>query len=59
MLSYEICFKGGHKLMFESYLKPGEIVKKLAPIIGRDEIYLLPNDEIVNCSEIVYVREVK
>ena len=59
MYKYEICFKGGNKLQFESYLKPSEIVKKLTPVIGRDEIYLLPDDEIINCSEIVYVREVK
>ena len=59
MYKYEIAFKGGHKFLFESYLKPSEIVKKLSPVIGRDEIYLLPDDEIINCSEIVYVREVK
>ena len=59
MYKYEICFRAGHKLVFESYLKPSEIVKKLTPVIGRDEIYLLPDDEIINCSEIVYVREVK
>ena len=59
MYKYEICFKCGNKLEFESYLKPSEIVKKLAQVIGRDEIYLLPDDEIINCSEIVYVREVK
>ena len=60
MYKYEICFKGGHNLVFESYLKPSDIVKKLSPIVGRkDEIFLLPDDEIINCSEIVYVREVK
>ena len=60
MYKYEICFKGGHKLVFESYLKPSDIVKKFEPIVGRkDEIFLLPDDEIINCSEIVYVREVK
>ena len=26
MYKYEIGFKGGHKLEFESYLKPSEIV---------------------------------
>lgn len=60
MYKYEICFKSGVKIEFESYLKPSDIVKKLSPIVGRkDEILLLPNDEIVNCREIVYVREVK
>ena len=60
MYKYEICFKGGHKLEFESYLNPSEMVKNLAPIVGRSgEIYLPPDDEIINCSEIVYVREVK
>ena len=60
MYKYEICFKSGVKIEFESYLKPSEIVKKLAPIVGRkDEIFVLLNDEIINCSEIVYVREVK
>ena len=60
MYKYEICFKSGEKLEFESYLKPSDIVKKLSPIVGRkDEIFLLPDDEIINCSEIVYVREVK
>ena len=60
MYKYEIGFKGGHKLEFESYLNPSEIVKKLAPIVGRSgEIYLTPDDEIINCSEIVYVRQVK
>ena len=60
MYKYEICFKGGHKLEFESHLKPIDVVKKLAPIVGRSgEIYVLPDDEIINCSEIVYVREVK
>ena len=60
MYKYEIGFKGGHKLEFESYLKPSDIVKKLSPIVGsKDEIFLLPDDEIINCSEIVYVREVK
>ena len=59
MYKYEMCFKSGVKLFFESYLKPSEIVKKLEPVIGRNEIYLLPDDEIINCSEIVYVREVK
>ena len=41
MYKYEICFKGGHKLEFDSYLKPSEIVKKLAQVIGRDEISFL------------------
>ena len=60
MYKYEICFKGGHKLEFESYLKPSYMVKELSPIVGRkDGIFLLPDDEIINCSEIVYVREVK
>ena len=60
MYKYEICFKSGVKIEFESYLKPSDIVKKLSPIVGRkDEIFLLPDDEIINCSEIVYVREVK
>ena len=60
MYKYEICFKSGAKIEFESYLKPSDIVKKLSPIVGRkDEIFVLSNDEIVNCSEIVYVREVK
>ena len=60
MYKYEICFKSGVKIEFESYLKPSDIVKKLSPIVGRkDEILLLPDDEIINCSEIVYVREVK
>ena len=60
MYKYEICFKSGVKIEFESYLKPSEIVKQLAPIVGRSgEIYFLPDDGIINCSEIVYVREVK
>ena len=60
MYKYEICFKSGVKIEFESFLNPSEIVKKLAPIVGRSgEIYLLPDDELINCSEIVYVREVK
>ena len=60
MYKYEICFKSGHKLVFESYLKPSETVKKLAPIVGRkDEIFLLPDNILIDCSEIVYVREVK
>ena len=60
MYKYEICFKSGVKIEFESYLKPSDIVKKLSPIVGRkDEIFVLSNHEIVNCSEIVYVREVK
>ena len=60
MYKYEICFKSGVKIEFESYLKPSENVKKLAPIVGRkDEIFLLPDNILIDCSEIVYVREVK
>ena len=45
MYKYEICFKSGVKIEFESYLKPSDIVKKLSPIVGRkDEIFLLPGD---------------
>ena len=58
MYKYEIGFKSGVKIEFESYLKPSEIVKKLTPVIGRNEIFLLPDDEIINCGEVVYVREV-
>ena len=37
-----------------------QLESELIRLVGRkDEIFLLPDDEIINCSEIVYVREVK
>ena len=54
MYKYEICFKGGHKLEFESYLKPSEIVKKLAPIVflsclcGSELWFYLPQARVAN-----------
>ena len=60
MYKYEICFKSGHKLVFESEINPNELLGTYFKATGEnDKLSFGDAAIVVKNGDVSYIREVK